>query len=162
MKRSHWLNSEFPSTILYIQNLIQWRTLHWLSSWTQATLWLVTKRFDPFGRSFSKHALSYCKTCTTKYSWTSVCQRQWVKCLMNKDSKKFICWVHRNPLVWIMKARCSIINVCMLALCSCACLACEGNFIILTPLLFIQTWRTCTHSYQSSHPSQLKTKNTNI
>lgn len=73
------------------------------------------------------------------------------------DSKKFICWVHRNPLVWIMKARCSIINVCMLALCSCACLACEGNFIILTPLLFIQTWRTCTHSYQSSHPSQLKT-----
>ena len=76
---------------------------------------------------------------------------------MNKQTqKKFICWVHGNPLVWIMKACCSIINVCMRTLCSCACLACEGNFIIPTPMLFIQTWRTCTQTNRCSNPCQLR------
>lgn len=72
------------------------------------------------------------------------------------DSKKFICWVHGNPLVWIMKACCSIINVCMRALCSCTSLACEGNFIIPNPMLFIRTWRTCTHTNHCNKPCQLK------
>lgn len=41
-----------------------------------------------------------------------------------------------------MKACCSIINVCMCAPCSWACSACEQNFIIPSPMLIIQRWKT--------------------